>query len=52
LRVPGPKVLKSIGAIRLLQLRDQAAPEDVEPTLDVPELFQDGMQTVLKGIRL
>src|SRR5215472_4956951 len=56
LRVPRPEVLKRFGAFRCLHCRDAVAPEDVESTLLVLELFQDGVQagfenTPLKNLR-
>jgi transposase InsO family protein len=50
--VSAPEVLKVLRAIRVLELGDAEAPEDVEPTLNVFQLFQDGVETVLEGVRL
>jgi len=42
--MPRPEVLKRFGAFRRLDCCDAEAPEDVEATLLVVELFQDGVQ--------
>jgi hypothetical protein len=48
---PDQKCL-SARAIRLVEKCDPKAPENVESTLDVLKLLQDGMEAVLKRVRL
>ena len=43
MRVPTRSVAGP-SALRRLELRDAESPEDVEPTLFVLDLFQDGMR--------
>ena len=50
--VSRPEVLQGLRALPRLELRDAEPPEDVEPTLFVLDLFQDGMKAVLKSVRL
>jgi hypothetical protein len=46
------EVLQGLRALRRLELRDAESPEDIERTLFVLDLFQDGMKAVLKSVRL
>ena len=45
-RVSAPKMLESFRAIGLLNVSDAEAPKDVESTLDVFHLVEDGMEAV------
>src|SRR2546429_5256825 len=50
--VSRPEVLQGLRALGRLELRDAEPPKDVEPTLFVLDLFQDGMKAVLESVRL
>src|SRR2546430_10609350 len=50
--VSRPEVLQGLRALRRLELRDAEPPKDVQPTLFVLDLFQDGMKAVLESVRL
>jgi hypothetical protein len=43
-------MLESFRAIGFLKMSDAETPEDVDATLDVFHLFQDGVQAVSKGV--
>jgi hypothetical protein len=45
-------MLECVRTIRLVKKSDPKPPENVESTLDVLKLLQDGMEAVLKRVRL
>ena len=48
--MPGPEVSKRLRAIRLVDVGETVAPEDIEPTLHMLHGFENRMETVLERV--